>query len=194
MRTIRIIVLSPVVLSCLALACAKSEPMPAPGVSAPQATMVPSSPRPQAEHVRGGGDPAEALLWATDQIQLPDLQRTTVRSLEDQLSDNQKDTVAAFTAMRRDLAAQVRAGSVDATRVQSDETAAISALQAHVAKEADILNNLHNALDDAQRRAAVAAVRAKESGRTEAKAGTAQAPAMPSDDMTHATIDRLTAS
>jgi len=175
--------------------------MQAPGVSPPTANVTPPSGvmaqqpqqvQPTQRVMVPGNDPAGALLWAADQMQLPEMQRTNIRALEDQLVASRKQTLDAFEGIHADLAAQIRAGSMNPTKIQSDEGAAVSAVQSHMSKEADILNSLHGALDGTQRRAAVAAVRARMSGRTEAQGGTPAGEQMSEQDMANKKLEHLT--
>ena len=196
MRTNRALaLLSPLVL-CLSTACEHNDQtMPIPGISTPRPadTTSMTTSRPQPASPRTDADPAEALLWATDQMQLPDVQRIAVRGLEEQLQASRKQTMIAFEAMRHDVAQQVRAGTIDPAQAQTDESMAVTALQTHVAKEADILNGLHGELDASQRTSAVAAVRAKQSGRTEAQGGAGGAPSTTTgEDVARGRVDRLT--
>jgi hypothetical protein len=140
---------------------------------------------------RSAGDPTNGLLRATNHMPLTDTQKVTVRSLEEQLQTNLKDTGAAFQTFRTDLAAQVRSGAIDQTKVQIDECAASTALQAHVAKEADTLNELHAALDPSQRKAAVAGVRARQ-GETGEVPGAADAGMQTPEDLAKSRQARMT--
>jgi Spy/CpxP family protein refolding chaperone len=206
MQSIRAVaLLSPLALSFI-LACGsenKNQAMTTPGVSPPTANVQPTpsgvmAQQPQQRMMVPGSDPAGALLWAADQMQLPEMQRTSIRGLEDQLVASRKQTMNAFEGIHADLAAQIRAGSMNPTKIQSDEGAAVSAVQSHMSKEADILNGLHGVLDGTQRRAAVAAVRARMSGRTEAQAGTAAqggtsgGETMSDQDMANKKLEHLT--
>jgi len=145
----------------LPLACSHGGDGASPGPTTATAATA-AAPRPsvsaEARMQRGehGADPTNALLQATTELKLTDAQKSTIHALEEQLESNEKDTGAAFEALRADLAAQVRAGTMDKAKVQADESAALSALQAHIAKEADTLNGLHAALDSSQRKAAAA--------------------------------------
>jgi hypothetical protein len=161
-----------------------------PGATAPSAVATTTDAAPQGERGEHGADPTNALLQATDGLQLTDAQKATIHSLEEQLEANEKDTGAAFKALRSDLAAQVRAGAIDQAKVQADEGAAATALQAHIAKEADTINGLHAALDPSQRKAAVAAVRARQSGRAEAQPGARNAAS--SEDIAKRRLAHLT--
>jgi Spy/CpxP family protein refolding chaperone len=110
------------------------------------------------------------MLEATRGLALSETQKNTLRPFEQRLLASNKSIGAAFNTVRQDLAAQVRAGAIDRTQVQADESVMTSALQAHVAEEADTLNALHATLDPSQRTAVVAAVRAEPPGQTEKQA------------------------
>lgn len=163
----------------------------------PPSARAPSEAQPQAQATRvqhGAADPTHALLHATDGMPLSDPQKATVQSLEQQLKSNERDTGAAFQTFRSDLAAQVRSGAIDPTKVQIDQSAASTALQAHVAKEADTLNGLHAALEPSQRKAAVAEVRAaRQAAGTEDAKGAAPDAGMPSaQDIARMRQERMT--
>ncbi len=140
---------------------------------------------------RGPADPTNGLLRATNHMPLTDSQKATVRSLDEQLQTNTRDTGAAFQTFRNGLAAQVRSGAIDQTRVQIDESAACRALQAHAAKEADTLNGLHAALDPSQRKAAVEGVRARQAA-TEEVPRTADAGVQTAEDLAKWRQERMT--
>jgi Spy/CpxP family protein refolding chaperone len=75
-----------------------------------------------------------------------------------------RDGFAARAAMKEyhtALAAQVRAGKLDAAKLDALQAAADKAVQASKDKDAQVLDGLYAALDPAQRKALVAAVRAK---------------------------------
>ena len=115
-------------------------------------------------------DPAAALLKATDQLGLGVAQQSTVSTLESSLAASGRELGLAFQKLNADLAAQVRVGAIDPARVQADEAAITTALQAHVTQEVEALNRLHATLDPAQRVAAVNAVRSAQPGNTEEQA------------------------
>jgi Spy/CpxP family protein refolding chaperone len=156
-------------------------------VAQPQ-TTAPRAGTAMAEHE----DPAEVLFWATDRLQMPASQRTAVTGFEDTLRENQNETTTAFGSMFRAIANQVRAGSIDPSRIEAEESAAISALQVHVSKEADALNGLHGELDAGQRATVVSMAQSRESGRTEAQPGTGAAAGMPSAESERRKLDAMT--
>ena len=179
-------------LALAAAACNGGTEGATPGATnAPGTTAATAAPPHEERGERGGADPTNALLRATDGLQLTDAQKATIHSLEEQLEANERDTGAAFKALRSNLAAQVRAGAIDQARVQADENTAAAALQTHIAKEADTINGLHGALDPSQRKAAVAAVRAKQAGHVEAQPGAGTAPPS-ADEIAKKRLDRMT--
>jgi Spy/CpxP family protein refolding chaperone len=185
-----IISLLPIALS-LALACNHGENAAPPGATnSPVATGAIAN---EAHREKGEQrtDPTNALLRATADLKLTDAQKATIHALEEQLEANERDTGAAFKAQRVGLAALVRAGSIDQAKEQADESAAIAALRAHIAKEADILSGLHAALDSSQRKAAVAAARASNAGRAEVQPHPG-APEQSEEHRAEKRLDRLT--
>jgi len=189
-RTVAIASLLPLALS-LSIGCSPGGGA-SPGATTPAAATTPASMQPRGESGEHGADPTNALLRATDGLTLTDAQKATIHSLEEQLEANEKDTGTAFQALRSDLAAQVRAGAIDTAKVQAEEGAVGSALRAHIAKEGDTINGLHAALDPSQRKAAVAAVRARHSGRAEVQPGAGAAPAPSAEDLAKRRLDHVT--
>ena len=163
------------------------------GAASPPNVTAGTSATPEAHERRGehGADPTNALLDATKGVQLTDAQKTKLHSLEEQLEANERDTGEAFRAQRTALAAQVRAGAIDLTKVQADESAAGTALQAHITKEADTLNGLHAVLDPSQRKAVVAAVRGRRGERAEGRSG-AEHTAPSADTIAKKRLDHMT--
>ena len=137
-----------------------------------------------------GADPAKAMLDASEGLRLSDAHRALLRTLRDQLEANERDTRAAFHALRMELARQVRAGAIDRAALQPQENAAVQALQAHIDKEADTLNMLHATLDPSQQAAVVVAVRATQPGRTETQPPAGEPPSP--ETMRQKKLDRLT--
>lgn len=118
--------------------------------------------------VQGAGA-AEALLEAAEGLQLTESQREKVRGLKGQLARYEQNALAAFRALREDVAEQIRAGAIQVASVRADEDRAAGAMTVHVDKGAETMNALHAALEPSQRAALVAAVRAMQPGRAEAQ-------------------------
>jgi hypothetical protein len=116
-------------------------------------------------------DPARALVDAAHGLALTDSQKSTLSTLDLKLGASKKAIGQSFQTLHMDLANQVRMGTIDTAKLQPDESVVVSALQTHMTQAADVLDQLHAALEAPQRAAAVAAVRAESSGRTEAQAG-----------------------
>jgi len=174
----------------LPLACNHGGDGAAPGATGPTPAAPSASAEPRTERGEHGADPTNALLQAANDLKLTDAQKSTIHALEEQLESNEKDTGAAFKALRADLAAQVRAGAIDKAKVQAAESAALNALQVHIAKEADTLNGLHAALDSSQRKAAVAAVRSRASG--EPQPGVEPSSAPSAEDAAKRRLEHMT--
>jgi Spy/CpxP family protein refolding chaperone len=133
--------------------------------SAPAASAVPSasaSAEPSRhEHGHRGGGPAGMLLHAASEIDLKPAQQATVSSLSNQLHDETGPS-SDFTAYHAALIAGVRAGKIDAVKLAPLQAALEKDMAAHHEKEAAALNGLHAVLEASQRKALVAAVRAKQ--------------------------------
>jgi hypothetical protein len=169
--------------SIAALACNNSSSggSPASNASASVVAMVASSaPAPSAtasEKPRGpergpGHGGVDAVFFnAARDLQLSDVQKSKVAALEGQLRDRETEPRDAMKAFASDLAGQIKAGKIDASKLQPDEAAIDTAMKAMLDKQATALAGLHDALDAGQRKALADAIRAKSAARdAEAKA------------------------
>jgi Spy/CpxP family protein refolding chaperone len=166
----------------LAIGCSSTEtPPPAPtatataAVTAPVATAAPTATSAARDHAkkrwRGGRGIAGMLFHAADDLDLKDAQKATVEKLAEQLRAGGPRT--EMKDYHTALVAQVRAGKIDAAKLDPLHAAVEKAEQARKDKEAEALNGLYAALEPAQRKALVAAVRAKQAehaGKMEKKA------------------------
>lgn len=154
----------------LALGCSREAngptppPMPPPPPpAAPSAeAQPPPAERPAARMQHR--DATEIVLKSAEPMQLTDAQRATLHTLEENLQTSGQAIASAFQVLRTDLADQVRSGAIDAGKVQSDEAAVTSAIQAHVNREIDGLDALHTMLDPTERGDLVTLARSQESG------------------------------
>jgi hypothetical protein len=139
-----------------------------------------------------GAEPAGALLLATGDLQLTDAQQSTIVSLERRIEVSDRDRGEAFIALHAELAAEVRAGVVDSVRVQAAARAAADGLDAFIATEAVVIDELHAALGPSQRKTVVATVRAEPSGRAEMQAGGGPGLEPTATERAKEYLDRLT--
>lgn len=100
---------------------------------------------------RGGGLTSLIFNVAHDLPDLTDDQNTKIDTAEEEMPDHDPGPREAAKTFGTDLAAQIRAGSIDATKLQPDEAAMDAALNAMLDKEAKALTDLHDALTPAQR-------------------------------------------
>ena len=100
---------------------------------------------------RGGGLTSLIFNAAHDLPGLTDNQNTKIDAAEDELPDHDPGPREAAKTFGTDLAAQIRTGTIDATKLQPDEAAMDAALNAMLEKEAKALTDLHDALDASQR-------------------------------------------
>jgi len=164
------------------------------GSTQPQGSSMAGATSPEVDRQRREQmDPARALLRAARDLQPGPDQTSKIAGFEQQLESNEKEMMAPFQTFNTDLAAQVRAGQIDKTKIQADETAIVSALQKHVAKESEILTGLHAVLAPDQRKAAVASVRAREPSMPERQARMGEAHGGGPQDMAKRRLDRKTA-
>lgn len=136
----------------------------------------------------GHGGVDAILFRAAQDLQLTDAQKAQVAALEGRLHDRETGPRDAMKAFSSDLAAQVRAGKIEATKLQPDETAVDAALKAMLEKQATALAGLHALLDANQRKALTDAVRARWAAR-EASARSRDGGA---DDWAARRLDRMT--
>jgi len=121
--------------------------------SAPPSASVPPKPHGPA---RGGID--GAFFRVAHELPLSDAQKAKVDDLESQVRDRDTGPRDAMKAFAGDLAAQERAGKIDASKLQPDEAALDAALKVMLDKQATALGGLHDAIDAGQRKALTAAV------------------------------------
>jgi len=145
-------------------ACSKSsEPgaSPTPSASAaPAASAAPpaataSTPLYDKNRERGpgrGGIDAMFFRAARD-LTLDGAARAKVDALGDKMHDRDAAPRDAMKAFASDLATQVRAGKIDASKLAPDEAAFDQAMKTMLAKQANALGGLHDALDAGQRKA-----------------------------------------
>lgn len=102
---------------------------------------------------RGNG--IEGLLFgAAEQLPtLTDDQRQKMDTAQDALEDRDTAPRDAMKTFSADLAAQIRAGKIDAPKLAPDEAAMDAALNGMVEKQAKAVSDLHDTLDASQRTA-----------------------------------------
>jgi hypothetical protein len=159
--------------------------------AAAQVASAASSPRPRAGRA---DDATHALLLAADDLSASEARKYTrymTRRLEEQLDANVRSTAAVFAGVNADLVAQVKTGLIDAAQWRADEARLGRALQGHFAKEAETLNELHAALDAADRGAIVVAVRTARPARNDENARVPAGSAAPAAPGATPSLDRL---
>jgi Spy/CpxP family protein refolding chaperone len=195
----RVLSSSLLLLLALPLGCAKgdSQATPPAGSSSTAAAQAPTPTSPSASakqerHGREHAGPAGTIFRAARDLELTDAQKTTIDGLESQLEGAEPPN-DDFKTLQADIVTGIRAGKLDPAKLQTDYAAIDKTLLAQQAKEADALSGLYAALEPAQRKTLVEAVRAKQAAR-EAQfdahlAGDAGAPA----EWTKRRLDRMTA-
>ena len=118
---------------------------------------------------------------------LSDALKAKVASLEEQLRDRDTGPRDAMKAFSGDLAAQVKTGKVDPSKLQPDEAALDAAMKGMVDKQAKALAGLHDALDAGQRKALADAVHARSAAHEADKGPDGGAP-----DWTARRLERMT--
>jgi Spy/CpxP family protein refolding chaperone len=141
-------------------------------------------------------DPTRALLEATRELELTPAQKDKVRALDEQHRNNERYVAGAAQTLQAGIAAQVRAGQVDASKIQAHETGLVNAIETHVAKATDIINELHAVLNLPQRRDAAASARATLASARAKLAASAEQPGLvhggSPQEVSKRKLDRLT--
>jgi Spy/CpxP family protein refolding chaperone len=190
-------------LFALPLACnsnSKSSQAPAAASAGSAATAIASAtpppsapPRPDARpHGRDPGGPVGTLFRGARELQLSDAQKATLDALEAQ-RDAPEPPSDDFKNLQADIISGIRAGKLDATKLQADFANVDKTMAARQAKEADALSGLYAALDATQRAALVAAVGTKQAARDAQFAAHSEMDAGGSPEWTKRRLDRLTA-
>ncbi len=163
-----------------------------PTAQASAAPALSAPPRPDARHHgKEPGGPAGTMFRATRELTLTEEQKAKIEALETQLegADVPADD---FKELQTDVVAGIRAGKLDKTKVQADFALIDKTMAAHEAKEAAAVSGLYTALDESQRKALVASIRAREAARDAQFAAHAEFDAG-AVDWTKRRLDRLTA-
>jgi hypothetical protein len=138
-------------------------------VAQASAPSLPSgTPRPEARpRGRSLSGPVGTLFRAARDLPLTDAQKASLDALETQLATpaTGEPPHDDAKALQTDIVAGIRAGKLDQAKLRADFAASDKAMAAHEAKEESALSGLYAALDPAERKALVAAVRTKETAR-----------------------------
>ncbi len=113
----------------------------------------------------GGG--AMMLLRMAREIELREAQKVAVEDIQKSLRADNAAPGGEFKEIHAVMVAGVRAGKIDSAKLDALRAEAEKAVQARRDKENGALQRLHAALDSAQRKSLVAAVRAKQTERKE---------------------------
>jgi Spy/CpxP family protein refolding chaperone len=169
--------------------------------AAPQASVPPvasASATPEMHHARMHGGPGSMLFRAASDLpDLKDAQKTTLDKIHDSLKDSGPKT--EFKDFQAELITETKAGKIEQAKLDPKMKAIETAMQTNLDKEADALNQLHDALEPAQRKELTTAVRAKRTqmeerfnkmrdGMNPSAAGTPPKP----EEMAQKRVDRLT--
>jgi Spy/CpxP family protein refolding chaperone len=164
--------------ACLSFGCDKKETPPTTAPSAvPSASAVAPATTASAmasaassatkPHAMRGFGPAASLLGAAGKIDLKPAQKATLDVIEKQLEDGAGAARAEAKDLHDELLTEIKAGKIDTTKLAPKYDAIDKATQARLDKEATALNDLHAALEPAQRKAVVDHVRARQKARME---------------------------
>jgi Spy/CpxP family protein refolding chaperone len=170
-------------LSALAWACNQEAPQPEEGKGTQPVTSASglrtrpnpmasgsAAPRPQREPRAKGV--AGRFLTAALALDLKDDQRATVKKLsEEAAAEKPEDARAGMKEMNTEIVAGIKAGKVDAAKLEPHYAKMDEAQKEKHAVQVKALNDLHAALTPDQRKALVAALETKEAERNGPAAG-----------------------
>ncbi|MFI5302267.1 MAG: hypothetical protein ACHREM_29600, partial [Polyangiales bacterium] len=143
-------------------ASASTSAAPKPVAPMPSASaMASAAPKPR-RHIRRGGIAAAFLAAAAEETTLKPDQLTKVEGLDEALRAGAEGPPAEMQALHAELAAEVKAGKLDAAKLDPLYVAVDKSMEGRRAKEVVALNGLHAALDPAARKAVTAALRARQ--------------------------------
>jgi Spy/CpxP family protein refolding chaperone len=106
-------------------------------------------------HVRGF---VSAVFRALRETPLTDAQEPAVEAAIEELRASETDGKVEYSALLSDLVAGIRAGKLDASKIQADLFSVDKAAQAHREREAKASNALHAAMDASSRKALLTVV------------------------------------
>jgi Spy/CpxP family protein refolding chaperone len=145
-----------------------------PAAESARAAPAGSAAVPRGEHRkhRGGrahfGGPSSALFFAARDLELKPEQKAALDKIDDDQRGPEGDQRGIdMRQVREILASGVKAGKIDPAKLDAHYKTVESAAKARQEREAKALNSLHAALEPAQRKTLVAAVRAKNAKREE---------------------------
>ncbi|MFI5301147.1 MAG: hypothetical protein ACHREM_23935 [Polyangiales bacterium] len=148
--------------STAASASASTSVAPKPVAPMPSASAMASAAPKARRHIRRGGIAAAFLASAAEETTIRPDQLTKIEGLDEALRGGQEGPSAEMKALHAELAAEVKAGKLDAAKLDPLYAAVDKAMDARRAKEVVALNGLHAALDPAGRKAVTAALRARQ--------------------------------
>jgi Spy/CpxP family protein refolding chaperone len=154
---------------------ATAEAVKAPVATATPAPALTAAPTATADHGRGHWKGRHRglvgmMFRAAHELELKDAQKASLQKLSAELHGDAAGPPSEMKDYHAALAAQVRAGKIEPAKLDPLQAAAEKAQKARRDKEAEALNGLYAALEPAQRKALVAAVRAKQAAHPEHKA------------------------
>jgi Spy/CpxP family protein refolding chaperone len=140
--------------------------------------------------MRGG--PAAMLFRGARGLELKDAQKSAIDKAEATLKPDADHPKSEMKDLHADLVAGVKAGKIDAAKLDARFTAIQKAIQAQQEKQADALNALWAALEPLQRRVIVADIRTKRAEREDLEKRQGDAGAFNVAEWNKRRIDRLT--
>jgi Spy/CpxP family protein refolding chaperone len=172
-----------------------SAPPPAVSSAAPAGSVDPKAAvdavMKKGERGHGFGPVGMLLSAARDEATLKDAQKAELDKIEASLKPADAGPPKEMKDVHDAMLAGVRAGKLDTAKIDAAQAAMEKSMAAHQEKEAAALTALHKLLDPAQRKAVVAAIRAKQAARDEKMAARKANSATDKDDYVSKKLVRM---
>lgn len=148
---------------------------PAADAAAPEGDAGPAAEAPKApKRPRRAHGPGGMFLHAAMALELKDAQKDALKKLEATLE--QPAPLPEMKELHEGIVAGVKEGKLDKSKIDPKMDAVTKAMAAHHAKEIEVLNGIHAALEPAQRKALAEAVRKTHAERAEKHAAKGRGP------------------
>ena len=187
---------SPTPATASAPVAAASTPPAATSAAAPAGSVDPiaaaDAVMKKGERGHGFGPVSQLLKAARADASLKDPQKAELDKIEASLKPAEPGPPKEMKEMHEAMIAGVRAGKIDTAKVDAAQTAMEKSMAANIEKQSAALAALHKALEPAQRKSVVAAVRAKQKAREEKMAAKKETSAKDKDDYVSKKLDHLT--
>lgn len=141
-------------------------PITASATASASASSSATAEAPKPKHRFRGNGTMAMFFRAAQAAKLKDEQKSKLEGISKDLHEGQGPSEEMKT-LNTDIAAGIKAGKLDAAKLEADQTAVEKVMKARLDKEAEALNALYATLDAEQRKAVVADIREKMKKRAE---------------------------